>query len=163
MIFVTIGAARGFPRLISKMDEIAGKTDEEVIIQVGYTNYQPIHAKYLTFINREEMLRLIQESRIVVTHSGTSITDILKLGRPAVVVPRFKKYHEAINDHQVELCQALEKQGKIIAIYDIEKLEAALNEPRVAEPLVRNDCRLIGALRKYIDEFEAIAKKKAGV
>jgi len=29
---------QGFERLIKKMDEIAGKIDEEIIMQIGYSN-----------------------------------------------------------------------------------------------------------------------------
>jgi len=40
MIFVTVGTHdQGFERLVKKMDEIAGQIDEEVVIQVGYTDY----------------------------------------------------------------------------------------------------------------------------
>ncbi|RKY56218.1 MAG: beta-1,4-galactosyltransferase, partial [Candidatus Neomarinimicrobiota bacterium] len=38
MIFVTVGSHyKGFERLVEKMDEIAGKIEEEVIMQIGYT------------------------------------------------------------------------------------------------------------------------------
>ena len=39
MIFVTVGMhTAGFERLVKKMDEIAGKIDEEVIMQIGGTS-----------------------------------------------------------------------------------------------------------------------------
>jgi UDP-N-acetylglucosamine transferase subunit ALG13 len=47
MIFVTVGTHyQGFDRLIRKMDEIAGKIEEDVIMQIGSTQYKPINAKY---------------------------------------------------------------------------------------------------------------------
>ena len=43
MILVTVGThVLGFDRLVKKMDEIASKIDEEVIIQIGNT---VIHTK----------------------------------------------------------------------------------------------------------------------
>ena len=109
MIFVTIGASRGFPRLITRMDEIAGEIDEEVVIQTGFTEYRPFNARYFTFASHDEILELIQQARILVTHGASTIVDALRIGHPVIVVPRLKEYGEVINDHQLELCQALEK------------------------------------------------------
>jgi beta-1,4-N-acetylglucosaminyltransferase len=47
LIFVTVGSAlKGvvFMRLITKMDEIAGKIEEEVVMQIGSVPYEPRHA-----------------------------------------------------------------------------------------------------------------------
>ena len=42
MIFVTVGTHdQGFKRLVKKMDEIAGQIDEEVVMQIGSTDYKP--------------------------------------------------------------------------------------------------------------------------
>ena len=51
MIFVTTGThSQGFDRLIQKMDEIAGKINEEVIMQIGSAKYKPKNAKFFNFI-----------------------------------------------------------------------------------------------------------------
>ena len=51
MIFVTDGTHyQGFDRLITKMDEVAGKIDDEVAIQIGSSKYHPKNAKWFTFL-----------------------------------------------------------------------------------------------------------------
>jgi UDP-N-acetylglucosamine transferase subunit ALG13 len=59
MIFVTIGSAvKGieFTRLIKKMDDIAGKIDEEVVMQIGTVPYEPQNAKYFRYASYQENL-----------------------------------------------------------------------------------------------------------
>jgi UDP-N-acetylglucosamine transferase subunit ALG13 len=154
MIFVTVGTSSSdFSRLVKKMDEIALNISDEVIIQRGYTHYVPVNARHFTIASRDKILRLIQDARIVVAHGASTIIDILKLGRTVIAVPRQRKYNEDINDHQLELCQALERQGKIIVVYDIERLEETILNFDSQPLIVEENHRLVFALRKYIKEF----------
>jgi UDP-N-acetylglucosamine transferase subunit ALG13 len=51
MIFVTVGNCRySFDRLLRKMDEIAGKIDEPVVIQRGHSDYQPQNAEFFGYV-----------------------------------------------------------------------------------------------------------------
>lgn len=130
MIFVTIGTMYGFPRLINEMDEIAKIIDEEVIMQIGETTYEPIYAKYFRTGSREDMNRIYKNSRIVVSHAGVgSIISAIELMKPVIVIPRRKEYGEVIDDHQIEITKELEKEGIIKAVYDIKELKNVLNEP----------------------------------
>lgn len=52
--------------------------------------------------------------------------NVLSAGKPAIVVPRLSKYGEHTNDHQMEITEALEKEGKIIAVYDMGKMDKAI-------------------------------------
>jgi UDP-N-acetylglucosamine transferase subunit ALG13 len=72
VIFVTVGNHyQSFERLVRKMDEIAGRIDEKVIMQFGTTEYKPVNAKYFDFIESfEEIDRLNKEARVVVSHTG---------------------------------------------------------------------------------------------
>lgn len=126
MIFVTVGNHnQGFDRLIVKMDEIAGKIDEEVIMQIGYTNYKPLNADYFSFIDSfEEIKRLNRDSRVVVSHAGAgSILTALKQKTPVIAVPRLQKYNEHINDHQLEIAHAMSDDKNITIVYNVESLE----------------------------------------
>ena len=47
MIFVTVGThEQQFNRLVECMDKWAGENDEEVVIQTGYSTYEPKNAKW---------------------------------------------------------------------------------------------------------------------
>jgi UDP-N-acetylglucosamine transferase subunit ALG13 len=155
LIFVTVGThTAGFERLIKKMDEIAGKNDEEVVMQIGHTKYIPQNAKYFKFVTGAEFKELCHEARMVVTHGALTIVDALEQETPVVAVPRLQKYGEHLNDHQLYLVQEMEKAGKVIAVYDVDKLEVALGKVDLKPPALAKDKRLVNALKKYIAQFE---------
>jgi beta-1,4-N-acetylglucosaminyltransferase len=145
----------GFERLIKKMDQIAGRLNEEVIMQVGGTKYTPQTAEHFDFTTEEEIKELCQKARIVITHGAMSIVDALEQGTPVVAVPRLQKYGEVINDHQLYLVQELEKAGKVTAVYDVEKLEEALNKAGTKPAKLVKDRRLVDALKGYVAQFKA--------
>jgi len=154
LIFVTIGMhTKGFDRLVKKMDEIAGNIDEEVIIQTGGTNFEPKNAKWFDFTTEEEIKVLCRKASVVVTHAAMSILDAWGQGKPAVVVPRLKIYNEVIDDHQVDFARELEKEGKVIAVYDIDMLEEALKKANIEPPKLAKDRRLVSALKNYVARF----------
>lgn len=157
MIFVTVGThSQGFDRLIQKMDEIAEKSTEKVIMQVGSTTYKPKNAEYFEFTENNQLIQeLNKKARLVVCHGGAgAIITALDQGTPVIAIPRRKKYHEHVNDHQLELVQALEKSGKITALYDIEELENALNLPAVkSKTNATKENGLVTTLRSYIDSL----------
>lgn len=127
MILVTIGLMYGFDRLIKEMDEIAGRMDEEVIMQIGETTYEPKNARYFRFASKEEMDGLYDDARVVVCHAGVgSILTALERGKPIIAVPRRKKYGEHVDDHQLDIAGEMEKEGRITVVCDVGELEGAL-------------------------------------
>lgn len=156
MIFVTVGMhPTGFERLVKEMDRIAGRIDEEVIMQIAGTKYAPQNAKHFSFAAEEELNILCREARIVVAHGGVgTVLNALQERATVVVVPRLKKYGEVIDDHQLVFVQELEKQGKITAVYDVEKLEGVLIEVNLKQSELAKDKSLVNALKKYIAQFE---------
>jgi UDP-N-acetylglucosamine transferase subunit ALG13 len=135
MIFVTVGTARDFSRLIKKVDEIAKEIKEEVIIQRGNTRYKPKNCKYFDFIPRDEFLNHIKKADVVITHGGVgSIIDSLKYGKPTIVVPRRKMFNEHRNDHQVDITKELERESRILACYDVDNLKEIIDKSMVFKP-----------------------------
>ena len=68
-----------------------------------------------------------------ITHAGTgSITDALDYGKIPVVVPRRKTadLDEHSDDHQIQITKLMEREGKIIAVYDIKDLYGAIEKAR---------------------------------
>jgi beta-1,4-N-acetylglucosaminyltransferase len=156
MIFVTVGLHyQGFDRLIRKMDEIAGNIDEEIIMQVGSTQYKPVNTKYFESINDEGITELFSRARIIVTHAGSgTLLDLIRLKRPLIVVPRLKIFNEHIDDQQIELADALSESYNIVSIYDIEDLENAIkNFKPFLIPSRNTNLDLINFLKKSITEL----------
>ena len=126
MIFVTVGThEQQFDRLVRYMDEWAGRNDEEVIIQAGYSRYEPLNCRYRSLIPYDKMTELAAKARIVISHGGPASFIIpLKAGKVPVIVPRRAEYNEHINDHQLRFCRELKKRWKdIIVVEDTEELD----------------------------------------
>lgn len=164
MIFVTVGSHyEGFERLVKKMDEIAGKIDEKVIMQIGYGRYKPKNAEYFDFKNYSEFRELIQKARVVVCHGGVgAIITALEQGKPTIVVPRLKKYGEIIDNHQLEITGMLSKEGKIMAVYDIDQLEKVLENIGKKSIKIEKDRRLVNFLKDYLSSLEKSLKRGGG-
>jgi len=145
----------GFDRLIKEMDEIAGRADEEVIMQIGETAYEPKNAKYFRFASKEKMDGLYNDARVVVCHAGVgSILTALEYGKPVIAVPRRKKYGEHVDDHQLDIAGEMEKEGRIRVVHDVEELEAALDDVSTASEMkVVTEGELVKALKKYLEGF----------
>jgi len=125
LIFVTVGThEQQFNRLVEYMDKWACEHDEEVIIQTGFSTYEPKHCKWSKLYPYQEMTKMVSAARLVITHGGpSSFIAPLQIGKTPIVVPRKKEYGEHVNDHQAEFCnQVAKRQGTIIVIDDIRKL-----------------------------------------
>jgi len=164
MIFVTVGLHyQGFDRLIRKMDEIAGRIDEEVIMQIGSTKYKPVHAKYFESVEDDGMTELFNKARIIVAQAGSgTLSDLIRLKRPFIVVPRLKIFDEHIDDQQIELADALSESYNVVSIYNIEDLEIALKDFKPAQiPDQHNILDLKNFLRDTITGFQHANSKKS--
>ena len=155
MIFVTVGMhTKGFDRLLKKMDEIAATSGEEVVMQIGHTSFRPQTAKWFDFTTEEGIKEWCKKARVVVTQPAMSILDAQEQNKPVIAVPRLQKYDEVIDDHQLDFARHLEKEGKVIAVYDVDKLEETLRRMDPKPMKLVRDKRLVNALRKYIELIE---------
>ena len=144
MIFVTVGThEQPFDRLIKKIDEL--KRDniikEDVIIQTGFSTYEPQYCKWSKLIPYDEMTRNVENARIVITHGGpASFIMPLQIGKTPIVVPRQKQYNEHVNDHQLEFARNVaERMGTIIVVENIDKLgEIITNYDNIIESMSGN-------------------------
>lgn len=125
MIFVTVGThEQPFDRLLKCIDKMVedGIINEKVIIQKGYTDYEPTYCESYNLIGYDEMQKYIKEARIVITHGGpASFSAPLSIGKIPIVVPRQLKYNEHVNDHQLAFTKQVEKRMKNIIVVENEK------------------------------------------
>jgi len=129
MIFGVFGnVPLPFLRLAKKIDEIAGKSKEDFFVQAGYTKFPFGHAKYEKFLDHSAMREKLEKADIVVSHGGYgTLSEAVKMGKKVVAVPRLAGEH---NHSQLELVQALEKEGYLLGVYEIADLERKIAEAR---------------------------------
>ena len=136
------------------MDEIAGKIDEEIIMQIGSTEHRPINARYFESIDDKGMNELFSTARIIIAQGGSgTLLDLIRLKRPFIVVPRLKIFNEHIDDQQIELAEALTESYNVVSIYDIEELEKAIINFKPFSIPNHTDLNLINFLKKTIKKF----------
>lgn len=128
MIFVTVGThEQPFNRLIEYIDNLKrdGVIHEDVIMQTGFSTYEPRHSKWSQFLSYKEMVQNVSDAHIVITHGGpSSFLMPLQIGKTPIVVPRQHQFGEHVNDHQVEFVVAAAKRmGTILVITDIIQLK----------------------------------------
>lgn len=163
MIFVTVGThEQPFDRLLKCIDKMVenGDIKEKVIVQKGYTNYEPIHCENYQLIGYDEMKKYINEARIVITHGGpASFISVLAIGKVPIVVPRRKELNEHINNHQLEFSKQVEKRMKNIIVIenDEELMDAIINYDskilNLSNKLASNNCNFTKALENELKKI----------
>jgi len=168
MIFVTVGThEQAFDRLIEYIDDLKEKEviDEEVIIQTGYSTYEPQYCKWQKLFPYQEMIKLVDEARIIITHGGPSSFIIpLQIGKTPIVVPRRLEFNEHVNDHQVDFSKAVaERMGTIIVVENLEELEnTILNYDRIIKKMEKglksNNAKFNADLSEIVNEMFGVEK-----
>lgn len=146
MIFLTVGThEQQFNRLIKCIDELVreGVIKEEVIMQIGYSTYEPKYCKWFSLIPYADMETYISKARLIITHGGPA-TFIMPLqkGKIPIVVPRQYEFNEHVNDHQLEFVKIISKRMKnIIPVYDIKDMENIVkNYSKTVDSMKLNGC-----------------------
>jgi len=159
MIFVTVGTAdKGidFDRLIREMDRIAGRLDEDVLIQRGPSDYEPRYARSVRFVRFDEALALFRTARFVVGHCGAgTVLNALRYRKPMILVPRRVETGELdTDDHQLQLAREMEGMEGVRIVHEVEKLEEAvrafLSGAAVPPKPSPEKDRFIGAIREFL-------------
>ena len=156
MIFVTVGSQKfQFNRLLKKIDDLIseGIISETVFAHTGASDYIPQNYAYENFLDRMEFARKISECDKVITHGGTGvIIGSVKKGKKVLAVPRYAKYGEHVDDHQLQLLHQFDELGIIIACYDLEELGDKYIDLCSAQlkPYISNTVELIDSIDQYI-------------
>lgn len=163
MIFVTVGThEQPFNRLVQEIDNLKrdGIITEDVIIQTGYSTYEPKYCQWDKLIPYKQMIKNVEDARIVITHGGpASFIMPLQIGKTPIVVPRQKKFDEHVNDHQVEFARNVaERMGTIIPVEDIETLgDIIMNYDQIVagmgHGMSSNNAKFNEELEKLVDEL----------
>ena len=127
MIFVTVGThEQSFERLVKKVDDLKrdGVINEDVVIQKGYTDYEPQYCESYKLMGYNDMQEYLKTARIVITHGGpASFIAPLTIRKIPIVVPRQKNFNEHVNNHQKDFVeQVVARDNAIIPCYDIDDL-----------------------------------------
>lgn len=161
MIFVTVGThEQPFNRLVQEIDNLKrdGVITEDVIMQTGYSTYEPKYCQWDKLIPYKQMIKNVEDARIVITHGGpASFIMPLQIGKTPIVVPRQKKFDEHVNDHQVEFARNVaERMGTIIPVEDTNKLGEVIKNYDTIIANMNN--KIMSNNKVFCDDLENIVK-----
>ena len=162
MIFVTVGSAEPFDRLIRTVDDWAGaRGRRDVFAQIGAATYVPANIDYLQFIAPAQFRQRMNEAELIVAHAGMgSIITALEAKKPILVMPRRQRLGETRSDHQVATVERFAQRGCIVGARDEEELVLKLD---ASDALVGGQfgmpevsATLISVIRDFISRPAAI-------
>lgn len=119
-----------FDRLITAADRLGGSYD--VFIQTGVSRVSPRspHARFVSF---DDIRRRIEEADVVITHAGNTVRLVQRAGKVPIAVARQAALGEMANDHQVEYLRHEERNGRIVALWDLDDLCSAVATHQLTE------------------------------
>ena len=159
MIFVSVGTQK-FPmdRLLKMLDEMAaaGEITDEIFAQSGYCTYTPEHYPVRPFLPPEEFAARMADSDLVIAHGGVSvIVAALNMHKPVIVFPRLAAYGEHVDDHQLEIAQALAEKDHVLTVTDRAELTTALRQvgSHTFAPYISGRSAVVSRIEEFIDSI----------
>ena len=151
MMFVTVGTDLApFDRLLQAVEQL--DAPETLVVQYGSSKVKPRNASCVDFLPFDAWVDHIRQASAVVTHGGVgSIMVALMNGKRPFVVPRLRRYGEAVDDHQQLFGRRFGEDGHVIYVEDPADLAEAIRTSETTVPLSAPKVALAANLRSYLD------------
>lgn len=133
MIFCSLGTMdMPFDRMAYAIDQLAAMTDEEVVVQTGWTDYPYLHVnKCFKMCTREEMAHYQENASLLIMQGGWgAICECMEKKKRMVIIPRYDET-EHIHD-QFQLIEKLDSLNAVIGVFPSVK-NAKLYKKQFAE------------------------------
>ena len=138
MILILLGTQnKPYVRILNDVASLikGKKIKDKVVAQIGCTEYKNDNMTLFDYIKHEDMDELIEKASIVIIHGGVgSITNAVKKGKKVIVAPRYKKYGEHVNDHQLQITKEFVDKGYVLPLYDDKNLVKVLKNLKEFKP-----------------------------
>lgn len=138
MILVTVGTEKfPFHRLMCWIDVLIAQgilspEQEEIVVQYGNCTILPAGVSAYRVLPASQFKELIQRARLIISHCGEgTINTLFEQAKPFILVPRSFHFGEHLDNHQVELAEALATRDIPIAYApaDLIRFLAAPSSP----------------------------------
>lgn len=159
MIFVTIGTSEPFDRLLGVVAECVG--DERVIVQCGASSFRPEGVEYVDFLPYDALVDHVRRARAVIAHAGVgTVMTVLANGKRPIVMPRLRRFGEAVDDHQVTFAQELAAKGVIHVVNSPSDLSEILGGSDLNGVRLGPQSALAADIRAYLIAEKAQASAR---
>ncbi len=144
-VLVTVGMDHHqFDRLVLWLNrwlETRPELRESVFVQYGTSSHIPL-APGARIVESEQLSSLANGAEVIVCHGGPGcMSDAWERGLIPIVVPRMRRHHEHVDDHQVLFSSMLASHGRIHLANNEAELGALLDEAIAGSARFRSDTR----------------------
>ncbi len=158
MIFLTVGTVMPFDRLVQAVDDAvaAGVIVAPVFAQIGETSLRPRNMEYAAVLDKHDFDRKVAEAEYLISHAGMgSITTALERNKRLLVMPRRKRFHEHVNDHQVATARKFSALGHVLVAYDAGEMPRRLQEivSFTPAPRVSQADQVAGRIMQFLEQI----------
>jgi UDP-N-acetylglucosamine transferase subunit ALG13 len=157
-ILVTVGTAlQPFDRLLQYADEAIASLTTPVtgVCQYGGSQVRPRSLSSKETLSRAEFDTEIANADVIICHAGVgTLWSALREGHRPLVVPRLGSLGEHVNDHQLEIVEALRNEGRI---------EFIENAAQLRESLLRHERGEVRRSSRSADDPSRLAKVAAAI
>jgi beta-1,4-N-acetylglucosaminyltransferase len=146
MIFVTVGTHQ-FDALIAEIDRLVGeaKICESVVAQIGNGKYQPRHCEWFRF--QPSIEPYIRQARLVVSHGGATVYEVLELGKRLIGVAN----PDIMEGHQTSNLTKLAEDLYLLWCRRLEELESLIHAATPLRPYEAGTEQLVEDIRQFIE------------
>jgi len=158
MIFLTVGTQFPFDRLVRAVDGIIddGLISETLFAQIGESSYKPRNFESAARLEKKVFDERLKQASSIISHAGMgTITMALSNHKPLLVMPRLKRYHEVVNDHQVAIARKFSELGHILVAYDVKDLPDGIKKLKNFIPRERkiNSEAVVNRIRSFLESL----------
>jgi len=155
MIFVILGTQdKQFKRLLNEVEKI--ETDEEIIVQSGYTKFTSNRMKIFDYLDMEEFDKYIKQADLIICHGGVgTIMTALKNHKVIISSARLSKYGEHQNDHQLQLLKPFSDNGFLLQLEDGDDINELYKLAKTfkTKDYIENNQKFIDLVRNKINNL----------
>ena len=157
MIFVAVGTQKfPFNRLLKGIDDLIeqGRLEGDIFAQIGHSDYVPRNYKYKDFLSKDDFQSCISDCEVLITHSGVAtIIAGMKMEKPVVVVPRFARYAEHVDDHQLQIAESFSDKNLVLMCKNMDELDRIVQDAKTHtfSKYVSQKDRVVSTIRDYLE------------
>ena len=148
MIFVAIGTTT-FGALLNAVDELAPTFEEEVIMQIGRSTYEPKHCEFFRYA--PSLDPYYDQASLVISHGGLGIlTEVMGRGIPLVAVEDV----EQPDSHQAQLLTVWAEEKYLVWCRDMNTLAEAIQQAKTQHKIYsKPDCHIHTTINEFISNL----------
>ncbi len=127
MIFLTVGTMpMQFDRLVKSIDAVVKKSfiKEVNFVQIGFSIYKSRFVRYVDMLEKTLSRSIFKKPLPYRSRRNGDDFDGARIQQAFIsdVMPRMKKYGEHVKDHQIATAHYFEKDGHVLAAYQIDDI-----------------------------------------